>query len=142
MSWFFSGLQRFTAQPVQGCNTLDGICGLERELDRHLTKCPIEVCFYLCVTARFYALLRIFDHFLNSFEVIELKHTLFGYTCGVSLLNTEGDSKMKPNTFCNRVAIAVLFILILERACRKVSKFHCYHSARGTIARVMRVVSI
>ncbi|XP_063677545.1 uncharacterized protein LOC134813610 isoform X2 [Bolinopsis microptera] len=42
MSWFFSGLQKFTAQPVQRCNTLDGICDLERELDRHLTRCPIE----------------------------------------------------------------------------------------------------
>ncbi|KAL5264735.1 hypothetical protein ACHWQZ_G005720 [Mnemiopsis leidyi] len=42
MSWFFSGLQRFTSQPVQRCNTLDGICDLERELDRHLTRCPIE----------------------------------------------------------------------------------------------------
>ena len=43
MKWYFSGIHRYTVQPVENCNTLEGICDLEQELDRHLSRCPIKV---------------------------------------------------------------------------------------------------
>ena len=86
MSWFFSGLQRFTAQPVQGCNTLDGICDLERELDLHLTKCPIEVSLVLYTGQLLFGLTNSRKYFIcyfKSHEAIKVKHLIF-YYCNVT----------------------------------------------------------
>ena len=43
LEWFYKGVQTFSHQPVEQCSTLEGICGLEQELDRHLSRCPVQV---------------------------------------------------------------------------------------------------
>eukprot|EP00116_Pleurobrachia_bachei_P001961 sb/3462223/ len=42
MEWFYKGVNTFSHQPVEQCATLEGICGLEQELDRHLSRCPVQ----------------------------------------------------------------------------------------------------